>query len=474
MADFRIDRIRFRWRGDWTANTLYVKDDVLRYGAKVFVCIEVHTSDSNFYNDLNNSTPRWSQMMDGQSWTGAWQPSTFYKVGELVKVGGLIYKCIEGHISNASASNGVLGDELKWVYFARGEDWQSVWQPNTLYNVDQTVIYGGSIWKCNTAHTSATADDGLQFNADFWDQYSRSDNFRGAWTNNTLYYPDDIVRYGGQIFRCKTGHRSAPTSKFVNPITIGNSSGSNFKFFVFKIVETYYVQITNAGSGYGAQDVFTIQGTQLGGATPDNDLVLTATAVDQSGAITTLSLSGSANNTPDGLEANNPQWELVLDGIEYVGDYQRGERYKANELVKWSPGMWKCTTGHWATEDRMDETKFELWVPGLEYENIWTETQYYQQGDVVLYGGYTYIALKSNIGVEPAVTDATATWELQIVGYTFRGEWQAQYLVNDQLEPFPYKTGDVVRAGGDLYIAVTDNQAIDPSTRFSYDPGTDT
>ena len=35
--------------------------------------------------------------MDGQSWTGAWQPSTFYKIGELVKVGGLIYKCIEGH-----------------------------------------------------------------------------------------------------------------------------------------------------------------------------------------------------------------------------------------------------------------------------------------------------------------------------------------------------------------------------------------
>ena len=189
MADFRIDRIRFKWRGDWSAGTLYVKDDVLRFGAKVYVCIEVHTSDSNFYNDLNSSTPKWTQMMDGQSWTGDWAPATFYKIGELVKVGGLIYKCIEGHISNADANNGVLGDELKWVYFARGEDWQTVWQPNTLYNVDQTVIYGGSIWKCNTAHTSASADDGLQFNAAYWDQYSRSDNFRGDWTSNTLYYP---------------------------------------------------------------------------------------------------------------------------------------------------------------------------------------------------------------------------------------------------------------------------------------------
>ena len=31
MADFRIDRIRFKWRGDWSAGTLYVKDDVLRF-----------------------------------------------------------------------------------------------------------------------------------------------------------------------------------------------------------------------------------------------------------------------------------------------------------------------------------------------------------------------------------------------------------------------------------------------------------
>ena len=475
MADFRIDRIRFRWRGDWSDNTLYVKDDVLRFGAKVFVCIEVHTSDSNFYNDLNSSTPKWAQMMDGQSWTGDWTASTFYKVGELVKVGGLIYKCIEGHISNADPNNGVLGDELKWVYFARGEDWASVWSPGTLYNVDQTVIYGGSIWKCNTAHTSGTADDGLAFNASYWDQYSRSDNFRSVWTENTLYYPDDIVRYGGKIFRCLTGHRSAPINKFTNPTKITSALGSNFQLFVYKVLDQYYVQITNGGTGYAQADTFTILGTQLNGTTPDNDLVISVSTVDQNGAIQTIALSGTANSTADGLESNSAQWELVLDGIEYVGDYQQGTRYRANELVRWSPGMWKCTTGHWAIDDRMDETKFDLWVPGLEYENLWNESQYYQQGDVVLYGGYTYVALQSNIGVKPAVTEATNTWELQIVGYTFKGEWQNTYVgLNNQVLPYPYKTGDVVRAGGDLYIAVTDNQSVDPSTRFSYDPGSDT
>ena len=473
MADFRIDRIRFRWRGDWSANTLYVKDDVLRYGAKVFVCVEVHTSDTNFYNDLNNSVPRWSQMMDGQSWTGAWAPSTFYKIGELVKVGGLIYKCIEGHISNSDAANGVLGDELKWVYFARGEDWQRIWQPATLYNVDQTVIYGGSIWKCNTAHTSGTADDGLQFNAAFWDQYSRSDNFRNDWTSNTLYYPDDIVYYGGTVYRCKTGHRSATSNKFINPTaSYGGASGTGFQFFIFKTGTTYNLKITNGGSTYLATEQFTILGTALGGSTPANDAVITISTIN-SGAIATASVDGVANDSTDGLEANSGQWETVFTGIRYRGDYTVGERYSAGELVRWSPGMWQVTSGHWATNEQMVEGNFNLWVPGLEFEALWNISQYYQKGDVVLYGGYTYVALLSNVGVTPAVTDGTNTWELQIVGYTFKGEWKETYLVNNAIEPFPYKTGDVVRAGGDLYIAVTDNASVDPSTRDVYDAGTD-
>ena len=200
MAEFKLDRIRFRYRGDWNSATNYVKDDVIRYGAKVYVCIEVHQADANFYNDLNNSTPRWVQMMDGQAWTGEWQAATFYRIGDLVKLGGVIYKCIEGHTSNTSANDGILGDELKWVYFARGENWTSVWQPNTLYNVDDSVIYGGRVYKCLESHQSQDADSGLEFDAEKWSTYAPSDNFRGEWTPATHYYIDDIVRYGGILY----------------------------------------------------------------------------------------------------------------------------------------------------------------------------------------------------------------------------------------------------------------------------------
>ena len=292
MADFRIDRIRFKWRGDWSAGTLYVKDDVLRFGAKVYVCIEVHTSDSNFYNDLNSTTPKWTQMMDGQSWTGDWKAATFYKIGELVKVGGLIYKCIEGHISNADANNGVLGDELKWVYFARGENWTSVWTPETLYNVDDTVIYGGTVYKCLTSHQSQNADAGLEFDAEKWEFYSQSDNFRGEWQPNTHYYIDDIARYGGILYRAIGSHISTPNIVYTNPTNTYNqdnvnnpTGGTNATFEVYRDGGNYYGKILTAGSGYIQAETFTVLGSNLNGADSTNDCTITITTVDGTGAI---------------------------------------------------------------------------------------------------------------------------------------------------------------------------------------------
>ena len=39
MAEFRIDRIRFNWKGPWVIRTAYIKDDVISYGGKVFVAL---------------------------------------------------------------------------------------------------------------------------------------------------------------------------------------------------------------------------------------------------------------------------------------------------------------------------------------------------------------------------------------------------------------------------------------------------
>ena len=48
MAEFKLDRIRFRWKGAWSSGTAYIKDDIVSYGGKVYVCIFGHTSVDDF------------------------------------------------------------------------------------------------------------------------------------------------------------------------------------------------------------------------------------------------------------------------------------------------------------------------------------------------------------------------------------------------------------------------------------------
>ena len=104
MAEFKLDRIRFRWKGAWSSGTAYIKDDIVSYGGKVYVCIFGHTSvddsvqGTDFYTDAFDSTnPKWTQMLDGVSWKDTWQPGTYYKVNDIVKYGGNLYQCIIGH-----------------------------------------------------------------------------------------------------------------------------------------------------------------------------------------------------------------------------------------------------------------------------------------------------------------------------------------------------------------------------------------
>ena len=47
MADFKLGRIKFKWRGDWATSTAYVVDDIVKYGGNVYTVVTNHTSQSS-------------------------------------------------------------------------------------------------------------------------------------------------------------------------------------------------------------------------------------------------------------------------------------------------------------------------------------------------------------------------------------------------------------------------------------------
>ena len=98
MAEFKLGRIRFVWKGNWATTTSYIVDDVVAYNGKTYICVVTHTSGT-FNTDLTAVTPKWNLMADGQTWGGDWTPTTAYSPGVIVRYGGTTYICKTNHTS---------------------------------------------------------------------------------------------------------------------------------------------------------------------------------------------------------------------------------------------------------------------------------------------------------------------------------------------------------------------------------------
>ena len=184
MAEFKLGRIRFVWKAAWAPSTQYYIDDVIRYGGRTYICAVGHVSESDFYTDLNYSPTKWNQMSDGQEWKGDWTVSTFYKINDVVKYGALLYIATVSHTSASSLGTGAAGaetatglelDQAKWDLFAEGFDWKGSWTTTTRYKINDLVKYGGSTYVCTVAHTSVTTTSaGLEadFTSGYWEFFS--------------------------------------------------------------------------------------------------------------------------------------------------------------------------------------------------------------------------------------------------------------------------------------------------------------
>ena len=389
MAEFNLERIRFRWKGDWQISTKYVKDDIVRYQGKSYVCLLGHESGPNtIYPDLDLPAPdtRWELMFDGNQWRSDWLPDTLYSLGDIIKYNGYLYQCVVGHQSTNVVSQGPIDDIEKWTIVATTYNWLNTWTPSITnvdpllsvtqyYNLGDVVIYNGITYICTEKHIAAnTTYLGLEVDLDKWKIVTRSDNWRTNWLPGTRYMIDDIVKYGAISYRCTNGHLSA--------------------------------------------------------------------------ADTTL-----------GLEDDQAKWEIFLEGIEYKGDWNSSVRYKRFDVVKSGGSLWRSLTGHTSsTSLREDLVNWQIYVPGLEFEAIWDAGAEYNAGDIVVYGGYSYTALTNNTNSVPSVNGLlqdTGDWELLVAGYRHLGDWSAIKA---------FKTGDVVRDQGYLYIAIGDSTNVKPDT----------
>jgi len=459
MAEFLLGRIKFVWKGNWTTGTAYVKDDVVRYGGKVYICIAAHTADADFYTDLENQTPRWNIFSDGSEWKGDWAINTVYKAGDVVKYGGYLYIANNGHTSADTITKGLEFNQGDWDTYSEFFDYKGDWEVSTRYKINDIVKYGGTVYVCTDDHTSASTvtgdEDGLESDNDgkalTLDSISNADASRSQGTYN------NIVPTGG------TG-----TGLIVN-VVVDNIGG-------------LAISITNNGSGYRVGDTLSIPDASLGGGGAADVSFAIASVADRwnifsegfdwknnwqvstryrlndlvkYGGQIYVCIQGhkSSVDLAGGLEEDQAKWQHFHKGIEYRQTWQTGTRYRVNDIVKYGANIWICTGAHTATNSfATDESNWSMFVPGLEYEDNWNNGTVYQPGDIVTYGGYSYIALTNHSGRPPYAN--ASDWKLYLKGYNFRGDYGDDSTLQD------YLVGDVVRLGGYTYMCIQDHQGV--------------
>lgn len=209
MAEFKIGRLRYTWKGAWAPTTFYNRDAVVQYEGKTYVCLEAHTSTTDFYAELNYVTPsgaqepRWLKMLDGTSWKGEFLPGTYYSLGNLITYGGTVYQCTVPHTASTTLT------EANWTVGITSTNFRGEWMPFSAYGVGDQVKYGGTVYNCVTGHVSAVDYTlGLEVDLGNWTVAFNGVEYKDTWAPATRYKLNDIVKQSGSLWISTTGHTS--------------------------------------------------------------------------------------------------------------------------------------------------------------------------------------------------------------------------------------------------------------------------
>jgi hypothetical protein len=138
MADFKLGRLKFVWKGEWTTTTTYVKDDIVEYNGQGWVCEVPHTS-AGFPADRDSN--KWTKISEGFSWKGAWNSGTAYQKNAVVSYLSSTWISVTDNNTNNPPLVLPATVDSNWQLYAAGYDLSYVDQ-DIIPSVDATYDLG--------------------------------------------------------------------------------------------------------------------------------------------------------------------------------------------------------------------------------------------------------------------------------------------------------------------------------------------
>jgi hypothetical protein len=414
------------WKAAWVQNTNYKVNDIVRVGSKMYICIVGHNStnvaNTGFYTDLTSSY--WALLSNGIGWIGTWTTSTFYNIGDIVKFGAKDYICLVQNTSSATPNSGFYTDLASnyWALLVDGVTWQATWTASTFYKIGDIVKYGGIVYICNTGHTSSTT---LEANQSNWTTFATGFNWLGTWTNATTYKVNDVVSYGADAYICNTAHTSAGGqlngsyfSIFVQGLEFQNSYNAGTNYYLGDVV-TYggYVytslQTPNVGNtpstasaywqilttGYSNQGVWSSATAYKVGN------------VVSYGAYTYVAILDGTNQNP---ASATTYWSLLNTGISWQNAWANAVNYRLGDAVSYASSSYICILAHLSNSgtNRPDIDSGVHWSILAQGSATATLTT---QGDTLYYSGGGLTRLPVGTDGQSMKVTTTSTGTLQPV-----------------------------------------------------------
>ena len=393
------------YKGVWSGSSVRYKiNDVVTYGANLYICTTIHESTGS---ELDAT--KFSIFVNGLEFENSWTGGDTYQIGDLVTYGGNTYVALQNHSASQTPSTATSF----WRPFTTGFNFRGDWNGSTDYQISDVVRVGGYSYlalvdnriQTITATSTIVSTDPTRPN-----QIVTSDNTNvlsvnlpisfnttfGGITSGTTYYVKTIVdsthftistSAGGTVFaltattaqtvtattnpsppfstywaRLNSGLRWNPTNRTYTGISGTNiSSAGSLATFDVTVTGTAYSVVKNAGGGsYAINDTIKILGTDVGGISPANDIIITVTGVNTT-AITTVSSTG------------------------FAVTWTSGTSYVLGDAVYFGANTYLCILAHVGTSGNRPDadttaTYWNLLASGAESSSLTT------QGDIFFYG----------------------------------------------------------------------------------------
>ena len=409
MADFRLGRLKFKWRGDWAASTAYVIDDIVKYGANAYVCTTNHTSstaETAFYSaDLGN----WDLHTEGIRNRGDYQTTgVWYAINDLVKYGNSVYRATTAHTGPATF------DFTKWAVYSEGLNFEDTWSSATVYQKGDIVTYGGYTYIAQQNSTNVAPNtDEL-----YWKILSTGFSPQGDYNSAEVYEPGNLVKYGGNTYSCKV---TTSTENYVLDSISGDGTTATVVFAV-----------AQPTAPFGLGDQVTISGSTVAAFNTTVRVVSCATTGFTFASTTNSNASGgSAAYIP--VPSNTRFWDLVLEGFNWTGAWANSINYQLGDVVNRNGNSYVCitsnTTGS-ATAPELD-TLAAYWnylSQGGDAAQVLQET-----GDLLYQSasGINRIALPANVATATADELKEASGKVLAVGGSpILPRWETNNVTN--------------------------------------------